>query len=687
MAFSRLPTILRVLVLTSLLDPALAHGGQYRGPGEVAPPSNSSSGSSSKSQPSSGSGNSGSTGTTSGPSTPTTSGGASASSGTIAGGKARGIALDDDLGRWEFWWEFGKDPFLRLRDAIHAPSRTPEDELLSGRRALLPRTAVQRPTEDDLTKVAEALARRLRTTTSRDVVSGCTVALAKIGRDTPDWRLLDLFTPLLSSNDQERRETAALAIGIAGQQGEAELDALCSLVLDDARARALSGEAAVNERTRAFAAFGLGLILARTNDPTVARNASAPLLQILESPNNYGRELRVAAAEALSLLPRSLPGPAAKLLRRQIVQTLGDWYLCDLGAGERLLQAHVPPAIARLLPAGDPTAAYWRDLFQADLASSLEAAPGGGTTTRGSNLFIAQSCALALGGLCSGWEAADSPDAAAAELLLACHRTHRDQQTRSFALLALARIGGARAREALLREFDQAGKAIEQPWCAMALGVLAARRREAAAAAGADERDDVLSNRLATAFAEARNPSAIGALAIALGLAGHVDAVDPMSKVLLANVQRDDIAGYVALGLGLLRDPRSLPDLRSTMAASARRPFVLMQCVRALGLIGDQSVNDLLCAELAADSGNLLRLSAAAQALGQIGDRRSIEPLLGMLADDDLAELTIAFVAVALGSICDKDPLPWNSAFATHTNYRASTTTLTNGQSGILDIL
>jgi hypothetical protein len=687
MACSRVSTIPRVLALACLLDPALAHGGQYRGPGEVVPPSNSSGSSATKSQPGSGgSGNSGATGTPSGPATPTSGSGAP-SSGSIAGGKARGIAIDDDLGRWEFWWEFGKDPLLRLRDAIYAASRTPEDDLLGARRALHARVAVQRPTDDDLDKVAQALARRLTTTTSRDVVSGCTVALAKIGRDSPDWRLLDLFSPLLASNDQERRETAALAIGIAGKPNAAESEALHGLVLDDARGRRLSGGAAVNERTRAFAAFGLGLLLARATDPAMARGVSAPLLQVLESPDDHGRELRVAAAEALSLLPRSLPGPAGKLLRRRIVQSLGDWYLRDLGPGERLLQAHVPPAIARLLPADDPTTPYWRDLFQADLRSSLDAVPGAGQATRSSNLFIAQSCALALGGLCTAWDAADSPDAAAAELLLACHRSHRDQQTRSFALLALARIGGARARDALLREFDRAGKAIEQPWCAMALGVLAARQRETAAAAGGDEHDDVLANLLATAFAEARNPSAIGALAVALGLAGHVEAVDAMTKVLLDNVQRDDIAGYVALGLGLLRDVRAVPDLRSTMAASARRPFVLMQCVRALGLIGDQSVNDLLCAELAAASGNLLRLAAAAQALGQIGDRRSIEPLLRMLEDDKLGELTTAFVAVALGSICDKDPLPWNSAFATHTNYRAATTTLTNGQSGILDIL
>jgi hypothetical protein len=68
-------------------------------------------------------------------------------------------------------------------------------------------------------------------------------------------------------------------------------------------------------------------------------------------------------------------------------------------------------------------------------------------------------------------------------------------------------------------------------------------------------------------------------------------------------------------------------------------------------------------------------------------DRRSLDPLLKMLRNPELTPLTRAFAAVALGGICDKDPLPWNTAYATQTNYRAATATLTDGQSGILDIL
>ena len=42
---------------------------------------------------------------------------------------------------------------------------------------------------------------------------------------------------------------------------------------------------------------------------------------------------------------------------------------------------------------------------------------------------------------------------------------------------------------------------------------------------------------------------------------------------------------------------------------------------------------------------------------------------------------------MALGGVCDKDALPWNAIYATQVNYRASTETLTDGRSGLLDLL
>ena len=79
------------------------------------------------------------------------------------------------------------------------------------------------------------------------------------------------------------------------------------------------------------------------------------------------------------------------------------------------------------------------------------------------------------------------------------------------------------------------------------------------------------------------------------------------------------------------------------------------------------------------------RLAAIIRAFTQA---RSIDPLIRLLDDDrNLTSLAQAFVAAALGGIGDKDDLPWNSVLATDINYRARVDTMTNGRSGILDIL
>ncbi len=678
------PHLVLTFAALTAVTPLWAHGGQYRGPSDVQPPSSASNSSRASSA----------SGAPAAPAAPASSGPTNATAPVAASGntsspasKVRGAAIEDDLGRWEFWWEFGKDPYLRLRDAIYGSSRLNEDDAMLGRRFVLPRRAIERPNATDLDQVADALVGSLRQAHDRDTISGCIVALAKIGRDGATWRLHDLLVPMLKEGDQELRETSALALGIAGMLQADSIDLLLSLVRDDADARRVSGGQAVNERTRAFAAYACGLLLARCQDAGTSLRLVTGLREILLETNAHGRELKVAAIEALSQFPHRLTTAAGVTLRRSIAADLGAYYLRDEGVGERLLQAHVPPAMARLMASNDPSFAVWKERFLADLRGGLDT-QSGPAESRGTNQHIAESCAMALGAMATAWNADTDVDAPVGQALLATYKGHRDQQTRAFALLSLARMGGQRARTVLLNELSVAGRAIEQPWCAVALGVLHARALEMAAVAGKNlESDSELVKALSEQLATARNPSSVGALAIALGLAGEANASDRLRAVLADNRQRDDVAGYVALALGLLRDSRAVADIRSLLEDAARRPFLMMQCVRALGLIGDQSVAETLCGELEHPDASLVRLSAVASALGQIGDRKSLQPLLRMLANDQLTPLTRAFAAVALGSICDKDPLPWNSVFASNSNYRAATETLTDGASGILDIL
>ena len=354
--------------------------------------------------------------------------------------------------------------------------------------------------------------------------------------------------------------------------------------------------------------------------------------------------------------------------------------------GRELIQAHAPTAIARLVAPRSRESRAWRDVFMADLREGLRGvrAPKGAKA----NHHISQSCALALGALCSDWDDANSRDHEACALLTAVYERHRDQQTRAFAVMSLAKIGGAKAQAYLLEQLPRGNKALERPWVACALGVLAARKRatdpEALDQGGALQ---AISDALVRQFHAARNPSTVGSIAVALGLAGAPEAKDILRQRLIQHRKRDAVAGYVAIALGLLRDYRAVPDLRETRRRAARRPFVQLQTVQALGLLGDNTLNSQLIHELRAASNSLVRLAGAARALGQIGDRRCLPALVQLTRDPDAGPLTRAFAAVALGSVCDKAPIPWSASYATDINYRAATATLTDGASGILDIL
>ena len=76
-----------------------------------------------------------------------------------------------------------------------------------------------------------------------------------------------------------------------------------------------------------------------------------------------------------------------------------------------------------------------------------------------------------------------------------------------------------------------------------------------------------------------------------------------------------------------------------------------------------------------------------APAIGRIGDRRAIEGLVARAADNELTKLSRAFVAAALGGVADKDTLPWNVPLSVDVNYATGIDTMTNGTTGVLDIL
>jgi hypothetical protein len=585
-----------------------------------------------------------------------------------------GVLLEPDFDTWEYWWECNKNGYLHLRDSSPTAAVTGSDDFYLGATRKAGAFDDTRPTRDDaLLTVMPELKRALDASTQRDITSSCMVALAKIGLDHPEFRLVDVFAPRLRDGVQEVRETAALSLGIAARVEGNSLDLLAGLALDDALGRAARG-GEVDQRTRAYATYGLGLAAQRSDDAAVQVRVLAVVRKLLDRDGRAARDVQVAALHAASLLRTSRRTYAAAKLRAEALDLLAHFFAADLGGGDEVIQAHCPTAIARLVGRDESAGAEHTARFLAALTD--------GRGRRGTP--IAQSCALALGQMALPDDVTGASAGSISESLLDVSRTHIDRQTRHFALIALARIGGERNRDALLREFSGASHAQRLPWCALALGVYECERHRRQPASDADA---VVVTRLHDALRDAKEPSLVGALGIALGLCRATASSDLLRERMLDGVHKEQMAGYLAIGLALMEERRVVDDLRRVLRGASRRPELMVRVAIALGRLGDRATATEMVEWMAAAETNLAKLAALSEAIAQIGDRRSLEPLIRMLQDPSRGPLARAFAAVALGGICDPLPLPWNTPIGADVNYRAAVPTLTDQVSGVLDIL
>ena len=664
-------------------------GGQYRGPGDTTPSGPTTPGPAGPSSPTPSSPSTGgpSTGGPAGPSAPApgggpSTGGASSPSAPAPAawrapttGGSRGLPLEHDFNTWDYWWEFNKNRFLMLRDVDARTTQTGSDDFYLGptRR----NTAdVLRPTAEETVQVVlPALKRAIDGTTNRDIATACIVAMAKIGGDHPEFQLVDVFVPRLRVGDQEVRETAALALGLMSRNDTRSLPLLEGLALDVGAGRSAYG-GAVDNRTRAFATYGLGLTAHGAAGVAPKQRVFEILRQLVEG-DGVDRNVKVAAITGLGLLAPNARTYDGRKLRDEAIEVLGRWFERDLGAGDEFVQAHCPTAIGKLLARGDAASTRWCDRFASLLAVDKSERRRGNA--------IAQSCALALGQLAEPAPKASSPDHCGA--LLEASRSHPDALTRYFALIALGQIGGQDNGSALLKEFSR-DNTLRRPWCALALGLFVhgERERQTCAEIGPGP-DPFVVSVLRDALCSAKEPGLVGALGIALGLCGATDAAPMMRARLLDGVAKEQMAGYLCVGLALMQEKEAVDDIRKVMATSGRRSELLVQAAIALGRLGDREAAELMMERMTGGQANLVQLAAFATALSQIGDRRSIAPLVRMLNDDQSGALARAFAAAALGGIGDWRRLPWNTPIGADINYRAAVETLTNTQTGVLDIL
>ncbi|MEZ5980002.1 MAG: HEAT repeat domain-containing protein [Planctomycetota bacterium] len=704
---------------------AFAHGGTYRGPGDTVPPGAGGGGSGGP-PPTTGGPQGPAPEAPKGPKTPPPSSGPPVPGGPPGGGgkgPTTGAPTDTstDLTLWSFWWEFNKDPFLNLKAAIHsAGTTTGSSDFFLGDGEQSEARDTYKPSEDQIRgEIVPALLRALETETNNDIVTGCLIALAKIGdviQDGGESEFSDVISKFLKDPNQEISETAALSLGILANSSEVNLARLEGLMADKPSGRQATGnpDEAVSRRTRTFAAYGLGLVGARAQiggEPNVrARIVQSFADGLVPAERESTQDLAAAIVISMGLVPLEASGtwpldeeidPAKPgkidTVEKQIALLMAVF---DNDRYDRYMRAHVPTAVARLLRSMDGRSDlpdHRRKVKQSVaemLLLPLDPRKGGKFEEE-----VQQSCALALGLV--GDADQDDIDVEIRKVLADADKLQR--QAKNFTLIALSKIAtregeaanadgeavddddrfkdGRKDVSKHLQKRLESGKAGEEHYAGIGIGVMNWQLRQDAK--GVDT--ESIFN-LRSALEKSKAVEDIGAFAISAGIAGDEEAKKALERFL--DKTTEPVAqGYVALSLGLLGIVDAQESIKLILQRSEYKADLLKQAAIALGLLGDKETVPLLV-QMLKEAKTLSTQASLASALGFIGDRRSVTPLVEMLEDKTLTETARGFAAVALGIVADKEPLPFNSKIAVDLNYRASLPTLnTQDGKGILNIL
>jgi HEAT repeat protein len=682
----KLRSVLMAIVLASpWATPAHSHGGVYRGSGDVVPPPPAQpdpGGSVGSGRSPGGGGGGGGTG----PATPQPTPGKGGANGLPAGASGAGLPTPLDeaavASTWEAWWRMNRDEFLpprRSRSSL-------DDDLVA-----LELNAAAR----DL--VLPVLLETLRATKSDEVRAAGLIAVARLGSlSSSRSELRDLIEPRLADPHQEVAETAAVALGLLGDRRS--LDVLRETMLGDrARLRERDLElGAIPERTRAFAAYGLGLLGERTSH--VERSSIVTtLVQWVdaEAARAAQAELSTACIVALSLVP--LPMDTRRAVH-------GDW---PVGLPERVdsldaqilwlvhrlgdrslpfqLRAQAPTALARLASA-TPARHWLRSLAIHECAARL-------AERAVEPLEVQAGCVLALGLL--GDAGAEPESDKARRALSETIARRRDPTLAGLALISLGRASSrpgsgaepwkalldARGPRHVLAELVRGERSDDRSCAAIGLALL---ERGAAERDGPDAASLEL---LRDELAESRSPEAVSAFALALGLAGDRTAAPALRAELTRNSD-PSVKGYLALALGMLRDPSAAEDLEELLRRSRFRPEIVQPVSRALAMLGSPKVEDRLL-QLLSEAGSSASKSVLAIGLANVGGTRSMAALIAEVRRETLPEAARAITLAALGRLADLREHPWTFTVSRSANPVGAVTTLISplAGDGLLDLL
>jgi hypothetical protein len=519
-----------------------------------------------------------------------------------------------------------------------------------------------------------------------EILSGCLMALAKIGERPSPAKASpsEVMARFIADGEQQMSETAALALGVLANPGS--LSDLVGLAVDGERGRKLCGGGKVATRTRAFAAYGLGFLARRNENEDVRRFVVHHLTQLLVANDTASHDLPVACANALSLieLPPSEDGASSGGMPPGTSREALAIFLLDVFADPKVsdrVRAHLP----RAMTAGiDPRAPAGEDSLRARVAEALM----GAVPRSRSDREVIYGCIFALGRI--GNAGSGALDARIRKTL-ATVASEGDSMARNLALIALAQVASmpgegedamsaAAEVDALLQKTLARGKSRSRPWAALALGVKGDRLRRR----GLDLSPDV-SAALRAAMRDCGSPMDVGAYALALGMRRDVEAREQLVGRFFA-VKEATARAHLAVALGLLGERSSIEALRSVLPAAAWQPDLLRGIALGLGLLGDENLVPDLVKQMD-ETDSTARKGVCAWALALVGDARAVEPIMALLEDETVSDLVRGIAALAIGFIVEPLERPWKTPLALDVAYPASPASLFDpAGGGVLNI-
>ena len=326
-------------------------------------------------------------------------------------------------------------------------------------------------------------------------------------------------------------------------------------------------------RTRAFSAYGLGLVGYQTPTNEMRQVIDEHLIDFLQSPRDAQPDTKVGALLSLGLIPLEWDSELdvdegddsnakhvknRKELLRYLLMKMHQRDRGPDGAFEdRRVRAQTPITVGRLLSKGDfPADDAEAVALRVELVEHLVKL----ATAKSDDVAIRQSATIALGMI--GNAGGDGDEGKLNKKILkeleTIGKKAADNQTEFFAVMAIAQMGsrpgaGEKPRELqedcedYLLEALKNGKGQKAPWAGMSLGVYGNALLE-----NGGNLSPKIAESLRLKFTRSKSSFDRGAYAIALGLIEDLNSAPVLMQTLeKLGTGQDDVRGYI------LRGPRA----------------------------------------------------------------------------------------------------------------------------------